>query len=221
MNLYDGSKDKLQQIGVESLTNEELVKAFLICQGLSQELLKLNESFWDVIGDIAGYGILNQLEKETIFNENKNASLSLEAAVELGKRMQTQPIQLIGKVIGSAQIGKMMITRFQKNTQEHLLLLCLDTKNQIKREVIIFKGGLNSAKVHPREIMVEALRVSSNSFILVHNHPSGNIEPSMNDVAFTKKMQKVGELMGIRLIDHLIIGDQRYWSAAEKGVLND
>ncbi|ARW19378.1 JAB domain-containing protein [Pediococcus pentosaceus] len=64
--------------------------------------------------------------------------------------------------------------------------------------------------------MVEVLRVSANSFVLIHNHPSGNIEPSTNDLAFTKKMKKVGDLMGIRLIDHLIVGDQSYWSAAEK-----
>lgn len=69
--------------------------------------------------------------------------------------------------------------------------------------------------------MAEVLRYSSNGFILVHNYPSGNVEPSMNDVAFTRKMKKIGDLMGIRLIDHLIVGDQTYWSAAENRVLND
>lgn len=221
MEIYDNAKTKLDRIGAENLSNEELIKAFLLCQGQNEEINALNRKFWQNVGDVAKYGLLNREEKQLIFGENIDMALSFEIGIELGKRIQKQPVQLLGKVMGSAQIGKLMISRFQKFPQEHLLLLCLDTKNQIKQETIIFKGGLNSAEVHPREIMVEVLRVSSNGFILVHNHPSGNVEPSLNDIAFTKKMKKVGELMGIRLIDHLIIGDQEYWSAAEKRVLND
>jgi DNA repair protein RadC len=221
MGIHDGAKNKLERVGAENLTNEELVRAFLDSCGQSQKINQLVSHFWDTIGDIAGYGLLSENEKRTIFKEIPDVTIALEAGIELGRRIQKQPIHLLGKVLGSAQLGELMISRFQKEPQEHLLLLCLDTKNQIKREVVVFKGGLNSAEVHPREIMVEVLRVSANSFILVHNHPSGNVEPSANDLAFTKKMKKVGELMGVRLIDHLIIGDQSYWSAAEKRVLND
>lgn len=216
MKIQDEAKAKLKKVGAENLSNEELVRAFLDSFGQSQKINQLTNHFWDTIGDIAGYGLLSQNEKRKIFKNLPDATVALEAGIELGRRIQKQPIHLLGKVLGSAQLGQMMVSRFQKEPQEHLLVLCLDTKNQIKREIVVFKGGLNSAEVHPREIMVEVLRVSANSFVLIHNHPSGNIEPSTNDLAFTKKMKKVGDLMGIRLIDHLIVGDQSYWSAAEK-----
>jgi DNA repair protein RadC len=221
MEFFNSAKNKLERLGAENLTNAELIRAFLVCCGQNQNINQLSTTFWETVGDVAGYGLLSQVEKQTIFGKFSDVAGALEVGVELGRRMQKSPIHLLGKVLGSAQIGSLMIARFQKNPQEHLLLLCLDTKNQIKQETVIFKGGLNSAEVHPREIMAEVLRVSANGFILVHNHPSGDVEPSPNDIAFTKKMKKVGDLMGIRLIDHLIIGDQQYWSAAEKRVLND
>ncbi|KAF0337077.1 JAB domain-containing protein [Pediococcus acidilactici] len=221
MLLKDGAREKLTKIGAENLTNAELLRAFLSCCGQEQAVNRLSQEFWDQVGDIVGYSLLTQRERQTIFSQLPAESLALEVAIELGRRVQRQPIHLLGKVLGSAQIGNLMVARFQKNPREHLVLLCLDTKNQIKQERVIFKGGLNSAEVHPREIMAEVLRYSSNGFILVHNYPSGNVEPSMNDVAFTRKMKKIGDLMGIRLIDHLIVGDQTYWSAAENRVLND
>ena len=90
---------------------------------------------------------------------------------------------------------------------------------KIKLQKVIFQGGLNSAAVHPREVMHENIRVSANSFILVHNHPSGDETPSDNDIRFTKRMFEVGKLMGIDLLDHIIIGDQSYWSAAESNII--
>ena len=212
--------DKMTRPDVSNLNNEELLRSFLQNWPQKVNVEKIEKQFWNNSGDIGGFSLLSTVEQSQIF-DNAILSYGFQLGIEIGRRMQQNPIQILGKVMGSQQIGELMLNRFKHQTQEHLWLICLDTKNQIKKEVMIFKGGLNSIEVHPREIMVEALKVSANGFILVHNHPSGDPSPSNNDLVFTRKMRKVGKLLGIELIDHLIIGEDNYWSAAEAEVLSE
>ena len=104
--------------------------------------------------------------------------------------------------------------------QEHLICLYLNTKNEIIHRQTLFIGSLNQAVAHPREIFREAVRHSAARIICVHNHPSGNPEPSENDRQFTKRLKACGEMMGIELLDHLIIGHSSYVSLREEGLWN-
>lgn len=97
----------------------------------------------------------------------------------------------------------------------------LDTKNRVIEKKCIFIGSLNSSVVHPREIFREAIRCSAAGVICAHNHPSGDPTPSQEDFEITKRLFNAGETIGIELIDHLIIGDQLYYSMREKGVIPD
>lgn len=104
-------------------------------------------------------------------------------------------------------------------TQEHFIVLFLDTKNYIIGQKTIFIGSLNKAIVHPREVFKEAIKRSSASVICAHNHPSGDATPSQQDIQLTHRLYEAGELIGIRLLDHLIIGDNQFTSLKEKGYL--
>ncbi len=102
--------------------------------------------------------------------------------------------------------------------QEHLVCIYLDTKNQILKKTL-FIGSLNQTIAHPREIFHYAVRYSAARLVLAHNHPIGNVIPSKQDMHFTRSIQECGEMMGIDVLDHLIIGSKQYFSLREEGLM--
>ncbi|MGL5915753.1 MAG: RadC family protein, partial [Culicoidibacterales bacterium] len=109
----------------------------------------------------------------------------------------------------------MEVLRFEQ--QEQFICLYLNTKIEIVYQKTIYIGGLNSIVIHPREVFQVAIRMAAASIICVHNHPSGDPTPSSDDIKTTKRLIEVGELVGIEVIDHVVIGDQNYISLKEKG----
>lgn len=104
-------------------------------------------------------------------------------------------------------------------TEENLILLCLNTKNRIIHSRTISIGTINSSLVHPREIFAPAIKVHAASIIVAHNHPSGQADPSAEDISITTRLKECGKLIGIDLIDHVIIGDGKYVSLKERGII--
>lgn len=146
-------------------------------------------------------------------------AIALLAAFELGQRSLQQRQLRYGTVTSSQAIGEQMLTRLQGCQQEQLIVVYLDTKNQIIQEKLIFRGSLNSAVAHPREIFHQAVLLSAARLIVVHNHPSGQTEPSTHDLNFSKRLIECGQLMGIDCLDHLIIGHRHYLSLREAGLI--
>lgn len=108
--------------------------------------------------------------------------------------------------------------RYQE--QEQLIALFLNTRNKLLKEKLMFKGTVNASIISPREIFLEALEVHAVRFVLVHNHPSGDPSPSPEDILITKRISQAGELLGIQLLDHVIVGDRCYSSLRERGILS-
>jgi len=106
-------------------------------------------------------------------------------------------------------------------TQEQLRIMCLNTKNEVISDEVIFKGDLNSCVAHPREIFQLAVRFSANKILMVHNHPSGQLTPSKNDLIFSKRLCDSGKMMGIDLLDSLIVSATGYLSLREEGILTE
>lgn len=103
--------------------------------------------------------------------------------------------------------------------REHFAVMCLDTKNKVNALNTVSIGTLNSSLVHPREVFKPAILANSAAIILVHNHPSGDPTPSQEDLAVTKRLSEAGQIIGIQVLDHVIIGDERYVSLQERGVI--
>ena len=122
------------------------------------------------------------------------------------------------QITSSSAIGKYLANRMHGEKQEILLLLSLDTKNKVIEIDEIFKGSLNSSVAHPREIYKKAISHSAASIIVAHNHPSGDTEPSEADISFTRRIVEAGELLGIKCLDHFILGDS-YLSLREHGLM--
>lgn len=141
------------------------------------------------------------------------------AALELGRRINRLAYE-DRYVIKSPQDGaNYVMEEMRFLSQEHFVCLYLNTKNQVLHKQTVFIGSLNASIVHPREVFKEALKRSAASIICIHNHPSGDPSPSREDIEVTKRLTECGKMLGIELLDHLIIGEQKYVSLKEKGYL--
>ena len=135
----------------------------------------------------------------------------LLASIELGKRIN-QKFNSINeiKVTSSSSIYEYYKDKLCDKKQEYFYCIYLDTKNRIIKDKLLFIGTINQSLVHPREVFREAYLLSASSIICIHNHPTGNTIPSKNDVIITEQLKKTGEILGIKILDHIIIGNGYY-----------
>ena len=122
------------------------------------------------------------------------------------------------KIYSSESIFNYYKDKLSDKLQEHFYCVYLDTKNHIIKDKLLFIGTINQSLVHPREVFKEAYLLSATSIICIHNHPSGNVNPSNNDIIITKQLREVGLLLGINVLDHIIIGKDKYYSFNDNGV---
>ncbi|MDW4115793.1 DNA repair protein RadC [Staphylococcus saprophyticus] len=144
-------------------------------------------------------------------------ALTLKAAFELGERMHYGSVDDKIQINNPKDAADFMMGKMEHLTQEKFIALFLNSKNIIIKQKTIFMGTLNSAIVHPREIYSEAVKCASNAIIVLHNHPSGDTTPSLEDIKTTDRLRECGDILGIQLLDHVIIGDHTYLSMVEEG----
>lgn len=147
-------------------------------------------------------------------------ALTLKAAFELGERMHSGSVDDKIQINNPKDAADFMMGKMEHLTQEKFIALFLNSKNIIIKQKTIFMGTLNSAIVHPREIYSEAVKCASNAIIVLHNHPSGDTTPSLEDIKTTDRLRECGDILGIQLLDHVIIGDHTYLSMVEEGYFN-
>lgn len=143
----------------------------------------------------------------------------IAAAFELGRRLAAKIDEDIDAIRDPETLARALIARYSHHLQERLGAVFLDSKNRVIREREIYVGTLNSANVSTRDVLRWALEENAASIIIFHNHPSGDPAPSAEDILFTRKMAEAGKLMGVELLDHLILGANRYVSLRQRGVL--
>lgn len=146
-------------------------------------------------------------------------TLSLLAAFELGKRARRRVLPPSQSFRSSMEIYSFFRSRFQELKKECFWCLLLDGKNRILKIVRISEGSLTRSLVHPREVFRPAIREAAAALIFVHNHPSGEPQPSEEDVQMTRRLVETGSVVGIRVLDHVIIGSYRYFSFADEGMI--
>lgn len=212
-------RERLLQYGATHLSNKELIALLLGSGTRSESVLDLSKR---VLMHFEGLKLLRNAtieELTAIKGIGPAKGVIMLAALELGERLNKyKPTERY--VIRSPEDGADYVMEdMRKLDQEHFIALYLNTKNQIIHHQTIFIGTLNSSVVHPREIFREAVRRSSASVIVAHNHPSGDPTPSPEDINVTKRLVKAGKIMGIEVLDHLVIGDNKFVSLKEKGYL--
>lgn len=200
--------------GASSLSDAELL-AIIIRSGTKElNAIQLGQSIIYKAGNIRYLQDLTFEELKSINGIGETKALQIKAALELASRVASyKPSKY--KIKNPWDIYKYYMDSLRYQYKEIFKIVLLNTKNEIITDIDISMGTLNSSLVHPREVFREAIRRSSNKIILLHNHPSGNAEPSKEDKNVTKRLKECGELIGIEVIDHLIIGDGVYFSFKE------
>ena len=214
MTLEERPREKMILNGAGSLTDAELL-AILIRTGTKQfNAIQLGKAIIEKADNIRYLQNITIEELESINGIGKTKAVQIKAALELGNRIASyKPAKY--KIKNPWDIYKYYMESLRYQYKEIFKVVLLNTKNEIITDVDISMGTLNSSLVHPREVFREAIIRSSNKIILLHNHPSGNAEPSKEDKSVTTRLKECGELIGIEVIDHIIIGDGIYFSFKE------
>lgn len=210
---------RLSKYKAESLSERELLFIF-ICGFLGNEkATKKVNNFFLKYTDLRQLKDLSEIELMEIV-ESENGVQMCKALCEFAKRLNKRPKLTLGKVYSSQEIGEEMVLEIGLKLQEVLLVILLDTKNQIIAKKVIFQGTLDTATVHPREIFRFAVQYAAARIMIVHNHPSGDTVPSKNDLQLTKRIEACGDMIGIGLLDHIVVGSSKYLSMREEKILS-
>lgn len=213
-------KEKLLRYGAESLSNPELLAIVLRTGTKGENVLNLSQR---IITELNGLnGILNASMKEMtkIKGVKETKASQILAIAELFRRFNSyKSCNEFKRISSPKDVANMLYGEMGTINQEVLKLIILNTKNEVVKIKDVFKGSLNSSLVHPREIFNEAISSSAASIIICHNHPSGDPTPSSEDIKVTTRINQSGDIIGIKLIDHIIIGRNNYVSLKEKGIL--
>jgi len=212
-------RERLFQYGPEALSNREIL-AILLRTGLKGEnVLEFAERLLTEAGGLSGLARLTVHELTQLHGLGSAKAAEIKAALELGRRsVSSDP--LARPVVNSPQdIAHLVMEEMRYLDREHFRVVSLSTKNHVLGISSISVGSLNSSLVHPRECFKEAIRRNSNAIILLHNHPSGDPNPSREDIDVTRRLSDGGQILGIEVLDHVIIGDNRYISLKERGIL--
>ena len=214
MTLEERPREKMITQGIDSLSNAELL-AILIRTGTNElNAIQLAKLILSKVDNIRYLQDITIEELKAIKGIGLTKATQIKAALELGNRIASfRPPKY--KIQNPWDIYKYYMESLRYQYKEIFKVVLLNTKNEIITDVDISMGTLNSSLVHPREVFREAIRRSSNKMILLHNHPSGNPNPSKEDKNITVRLRDCGELIGIEVIDHIIIGDGVYFSFKE------
>lgn len=213
----DRPREKLLKYGSNFLTDEELLAIILGTGNKGEDVLELSKRILNDIGGIHGLLTCSVEEFMAIKGIKTAKATQILSVCEFYKRLSKPRKRL--RVKKPSDIVSLIMTDVFFMEQEVFMVITLNSKNNILSKKEIFKGSLNSSLVHPREVFKEALKSSAASIIVCHNHPSGDPTPSKEDINVTKRIKECGNIMGIELLDHIIIGDNNYISLKEKGYL--
>lgn len=212
-------RERLQRFGVEALSAQEIL-ALLLGRGIAGESVTVTaQRLLSEFGSLRGIAGASVEELARLKGIGPAKAAQIKAAFELANRVTGYPEAGKKVVVKSPEDTVALVKgRLKGKKKEHFLVLLLDTRGKLIRTAEISVGSLDSSIVHPREVFKEAIAASAASVIFVHNHPSGDTEPSEDDIKLTERLAEAGEVMGIDVLDHIIICDRDYLSLKGKGL---
>jgi len=216
----DRPREKLLLRGAQNLSDAELIAILLRTGKKGKSVLEIAREIINSEGNLAllATKTVDSLNKFDGIGNDKAATLA--AAFEISRRILSQAKWISNRKVTSPQdIAEIFIPLLRDEVKEKFIVVCLNSANRVTKYETISIGNLNSSVVHPREIFKVAIDNSSASIILIHNHPSGNPEPSNEDIKITKKIVESGKILDISVFDHLIIAGETYTSFVEKRII--
>jgi DNA repair protein RadC len=216
---HDRPREKLQRVGATALGDNELLAVVLGHGRANASALDLANA---VLAGVAGLDRLARArydELRRIPGIGAARAAQIVAAVELGRRTLTRVGRERIQITSPRVLAEMLLPQYGSRPVEQFGVVLLDTKHRVLRTTVVTVGTVDASPVHPREVFREAASAGAAAIALFHNHPSGDPEPSQDDVTLTRRLVAAGVLMGIDVVDHVILADARYCSLRERGFL--
>jgi DNA repair protein RadC len=212
-------RERLKQFGPEALSAQELL-ALIIGRGVSKKsVMTIAQELLIKFGNIKAISEATIEELSQIKGIGFAKAVQIKACFELGKRKDLEPELKDFDIKDPQSVIKAIRASIKDKAKEHFKLIFLNARNKILGISTISIGSLNASIVHPREVFKDAIMHNAYSVVLAHNHPSGDPEPSENDIKMTKKLVESGKILGIEVIDHIIVGKNEFCSFKERGLL--
>ncbi len=212
-------REKLMRHGPERLSNSELLAILLGSGTKSLSALRLAEHLLAKFGALRALASAGYEELMSVKGIGAAKAAGILSAFELAKRLADSTMEVREAITCPRDAADLVLSELGRADKEYFMIIMLNTKHRVIGKKVISIGHLSGSLVHPREMFKEVIRRSSAAVIVVHNHPSGDPTPSQDDVAVTKRLVEAGELLGIQVLDHIIVGDNRYVSFREQGLL--
>jgi len=213
-------REKLMRDGVSKLSTVELIAVLIGSGTRGKSAIELASQI--LFSDKRGIRFLAECSPEELGKINGMGTAkvcTLMAAVELGKRIAAAPVEQRNVIRSTTDIIDLFMEKMRYYKKEHFISLMVNAKGEIIQEVEVSIGDLCSSVTHPREVFVDAIKRSAGSVVFLHNHPSGDPTPSEADISTTQRLVEAGNLLGIPVLDHIIIGDGVYFSMKAQGLM--
>jgi len=211
-------RERLMTHGPSTLSEAQLLAIIIRNGSAGRSAVDLGRDLLEKFGSLAGMEQAGIHELCKVEGIGRAKATGIRAAIELGRRYQ-KPSLAGESFCSSGDVAAYYRPRMKDFKKETFRCALLDTKNKIIREEVVSVGSLSASLVHPRETFKAAVRESAAAVVFVHNHPSGDIKPSQEDILLTKRLVQVGEMIGIQVLDHIIIGDAGHFSFRDNGMI--
>lgn len=218
--LLERPREKAFKYGFNKLSNNELLSIILGCGTKGKSVIELSYDILNKYNGILGLKYTNLEELKSIKGISDAKATQLLAAIELSKRINDN-YNVGTKINHGLDVFNLVGDYIKDEPQENFILILLDIKNKLINYQTLYKGGLNYNVIHMRDVFREIVKYNAHKFICVHNHPTGDPSPSEQDIITTKEIYNTSKIMGIRFMDHIIIGNNCYFSFKESSTLLD
>jgi DNA repair protein RadC len=212
-------RERLFSRGIHALSDAELIALTLRTGGAGSGVEALAVELLARQGGLSGLARSDVRELMGVRGIGRTKAAALVAAVEVGRRISHQRLREGDAIRSPEDVFRHFHTRLRDASQEHFCVLLLDGRHRVLGEEVVSLGTLTASLVHPREVFRPAIRASAAALILVHNHPSGDPEPSPEDRTVTERLARAGELLGVPVLDHVVVAERGFRSLREDGAL--
>lgn len=218
MSEEERPRERLAKLGPQSLTTAELLAILLRVGMVGETAVQVGQRLLQTFGGISGIHRASFDELSDQKGVKLAKAAQIKAAIELGRRLVLESPDERPIVHSPADAAEMVQYEMSALEQEELRVMLLDTRNRVLQIETVYRGSVNSSQVRIAEIFKAAIRRNATHLIVIHNHPSGDPTPSPDDVAITRLILQAGELLDVKLLDHVIIGSGRFVSLKERGL---